>query len=158
MGRYVLGELFPRRCRGEGLGFFLFVSGRIGDARVQHVQEGEVKAALDAGDLGKGERGFVELAVGDMVGHDFIDEIAKSLRADFFERAGGCFTTIGQQDNGGLFELGPGTIVTVSCFANRHGFESWQWGRGFLGIVGRSRVRRSRLGRTDGLIEEITDE
>jgi hypothetical protein len=72
---------------------------------VEHVQERELETVFDLRDLVEGERGFVELAVGDAVVDDAVDEIAECLGRGGAKGARGGFEAVGEGDDGALFEL-----------------------------------------------------
>ena len=55
------------------------LAGGIGDARVKHVEQREVKTVFDFRDFVESERGLVELAVGDAIIDDARDEEVESL-------------------------------------------------------------------------------
>ena len=92
------------------------LAGGIGDARVKHVEQREVKTVFDFRNFLEGERGFVELAVGDAIIDDARDEEVESFGSGLAEGARGGFESVGEGDNRTFFELGARTVVAENCF------------------------------------------
>ena len=59
----------------------------VGDAAVQHVEQRVNEALFDLGEVGEGERAFIELVIGEPVAEDLFDELGEVLRTDLAQAA-----------------------------------------------------------------------
>ena len=137
------GKRKSRILRLGGAGGLL--AGGIGDARVEHVEQREVKTVFDFRNFLEGERGFVELAVGDAIIDDARDEEVERFGSGLAEGARGGFESVGKGDDRAFFELGARTVVAETRFDDGR-LEMRQIGVGNLwvsrGNFGGGRARR----------------
>lgn len=121
------------------------LAGGIGDARVEHIEQREVETVFDFRNFLEGERGFVELAVGDAIIDDARDEEVESFGSGLAEGARGGFESVGKGDDRAFFELGARTVVAETRFDDGR-LEMRQIGVGNLwvsrGNFGGGRARR----------------
>ena len=62
---------------------------------MEHVEQGDGKAGLDAGEFVEGDRRFIELAVFSAVVENLVDDLAQVLRGDLAQRAGSGLDAVG---------------------------------------------------------------
>ena len=78
---------------------------------MEHVEQRELEAGLDLGDLGEGERALVELAVVDALVEEAINELGEALAGGGAQGARGGFDAVGEVEDGVLLGLRLRTVV-----------------------------------------------
>ena len=108
----------------SGSSSFGFFIGRIFHAAVKHVEQCVGEAFFDFGDLLHGEGAFVELAVFDSAGDEFVDKFIDVLWGNFLEASAGGFDGVGEKDDRTFAELRFGAVVAVGAFADFFDFDA----------------------------------